>query len=78
MVKISSILTNGQGRRLRDRYKGLYKVMEKLEGNTYMVKSIRGRQYKTIYVVEHLRTWITFSKEEGSGRKEMKVTLLLE
>ena len=44
-VKISSTELNGQGRILRDRYKG-------------WVKSIRGRKHKTVYAAEHLRIWL--------------------
>jgi len=59
LVKISSTVLNGQGRILRDRYKG-------------RVKSVRGRKYETVYAAEHLRTWITFSEEDELVKEEKK------
>jgi len=59
MVLVTSTELNGQGRILRDRYKG-------------QVKSIRGRKYETVYAAEHLRILITFSEEDELIKEEKK------
>ena len=63
LVKISSIVTTGQGRRLRDRYKDIYKMIEKLSADRYKGKNIRGRKYEGVYAIKHMKAWSTFTEE---------------
>lgn len=64
LVLISSTVTQGKIRKLKHRYKGPYRVEEKLPNDRYRVVNITGRHYTGTYAAESMKPWIIFTADE--------------
>lgn len=62
LVKISSIVSTGQSKKLVPKWKGPFKVSKVLENDRYEVKGIFGSErsrvpYTGVYAIEHMKKW---------------------
>ena len=64
LVRISSIVTAGDSRKLKPRFKGPFKITEILSHDRYTVRNITGCTYEGKYATEDIKPWVTFSSLE--------------
>lgn len=61
VVKIASIITKGEGRKLLPKWKGPFKITKGLPNDRYEVQQLKNlshpRKYIGVYAVEHIKPW---------------------
>lgn len=61
VVKIASIITQGESKKLLSKWKGPFKIIKRLPRDRYEVTEIKalnpGRKYTGVYSAEHVKPW---------------------